>query len=572
MRGVTSSAENALEMIIELFHDCFPINQCLLLLRKEPATEKVCYVRKQTRTTSIILNLCNQLLEQNQSLLKQNKIITWSKKDRENAKVLKNLGELSEIESLLIVPLFYQEYYLGEICLAEEKSQYLWTDKELLKLRNLANQSALTLHQSQELAYLQNKLNLQQSLQKIYQKLNLSVAPETILSDTIREVGIIFQVEQVCLGYLNNIQIQIQQEWRIDEQVPTLINRKISLVEWLAFLEIDYEQTSICSLVKLLDSILVREKFLNLEIGTVQAGNLISVPIWNQGNLLGLLILQTQRKKQQLINSNFEQLQEIGNLISIIFYYIEHQDQWVNQQIENLNNEKRHLEIAKQKNSEFLDHTIHELRSPLTGILSFARILQEQIYGSLNQKQTEYLDVIVSSGKHMLSLINDFLDLSKIEASREEIILDTMAVEDVCLASIAMVKSRAEEVGIDLKFEIDRNVDFCKADQKRIKQILVNLLTNAIKFTEVGSVTLQVKQHRNQLEFRVIDTGIGIKPEDQDKLFQPFQQIKNRLSYKHKGTGLGLALSRRYAQLHGGDITLVSAENKGSCFRLHLPL
>jgi signal transduction histidine kinase len=134
------------------------------------------------------------------------------------------------------------------------------------------------------------------------------------------------------------------------------------------------------------------------------------------------------------------------------------------------------------------------------------------------------------------------------------------------------VQSKAREQGIDLNLEIAQDVDVCMTDQKRLKQILLNLLSNAIKFTERGSVTLKVERYSNKLTFSVIDTGIGIKPEDQLLLFQPFKQIYNSLSRKQKGTGLGLAVSKKLAQLHGGDITLVSEEGKGSCFILHLPI
>ncbi|HAC65653.1 MAG TPA: hypothetical protein DCF68_19505 [Cyanothece sp. UBA12306] len=172
----------------------------------------------------------------------------------------------------------------------------------------------------------------------------------------------------------------------------------------------------------------------------------------------------------------------------------------------------------------------------------------------------------------LLALVNDFLDLSKIEAQKEEIFLETIAVEDICLSAISMIESKAKEQGLDLIVDIGSNVDFCTVDQRRIKQILLNLLSNAIKFTEKGSVTLKVKSNLELLSFCVIDTGIGIKKDDQEKLFQAFQQIQNHLSRKHKGTGLGLILSRKLAQLHGGDLTLTSEIGKGSCFTLHLPI
>ncbi|MEG3439910.1 HAMP domain-containing sensor histidine kinase [Pannus brasiliensis CCIBt3594] len=220
---------------------------------------------------------------------------------------------------------------------------------------------------------------------------------------------------------------------------------------------------------------------------------------------------------------------------------------------------------------EYLAHITHELRAPLAGILGFARMLQEQIYGTLTDKQHQYIGAIASSGEHLLSLVNDFQDISKIEANFEEIFLERLVVRDICLASLSIVQVKAEEQGLDLQLQIAPEVDFCQADQQRLKQILVNLLSNAIKFTEIGSVTLKVEPKGDRLTFSVIDTGIGIAPEDQGKLFQPFQQIQSSLSKKHKGTGLGLALSRKLARLHGGDISLISEKGKGSCFILEIP-
>ncbi|MFM7574149.1 MAG: sensor histidine kinase, partial [Snowella sp.] len=229
------------------------------------------------------------------------------------------------------------------------------------------------------------------------------------------------------------------------------------------------------------------------------------------------------------------------------------------------------LQMTNQNKSEFLSHINHELRTPLTGILGFSRMLVEEIYGPLNDKQKQYMKGIVSSGEHLMSLINDFLDISKIEANREELFLERIAVEDVCLSALSMLKTRAKEQNLELKLEIGPNVEMCVADQRRLRQILLNLLSNAIKFTEIGSVTLKVEYAQDELIFSVIDTGIGIKPSDQAQLFQPFQQIHSHLSRKHKGTGLGLALSRKLAQLHGGDLTLTSEMGKGSCFTLNLP-
>ena len=235
--------------------------------------------------------------------------------------------------------------------------------------------------------------------------------------------------------------------------------------------------------------------------------------------------------------------------------------------IKQLEAEKQSREAAEIARQEHISHLTHELRSPISSILGFAKMLKEQYYGSLNERQLKYASALVTTGQHLLDLVNNYLDLAKIEAHKQELNLERLAVEDVCQASLSMVEQKAKDKELKLIFELADDVDFCVADPVRLKQILVNLIYNAVKFTDRGSVTLQVKTDNNWLLFSVIDTGIGISPENIKKLFQPFQQIKGH----HEGTGLGLVLSRKLAQLHGGDITVDSKLDRGSCFTVYIP-
>lgn len=233
--------------------------------------------------------------------------------------------------------------------------------------------------------------------------------------------------------------------------------------------------------------------------------------------------------------------------------------------------EEKKLLITKENQSKYLSHMNHELRTPIAAVIGFAKMLQQQLYGELNTKQIQYVDAIHQSGKYLLDLISDLLDISKIEAKKEDLFIEKTLLTELCESSLALIKTKAEDGGLELKLNINTNIKYCYIDQRRIKQVLVNLLSNAVKFTENGSITLEVKEENNYLNFKVIDTGIGIKKESQMKLFQPFTQLKTHLHRQHRGTGLGLVISRELARLHGGDITLISEENKGSCFTLILP-
>ncbi|MBN3957565.1 ATP-binding protein [Nostoc sp. NMS8] len=228
-------------------------------------------------------------------------------------------------------------------------------------------------------------------------------------------------------------------------------------------------------------------------------------------------------------------------------------------------------EAASRAKSEFLATMSHELRTPLNTIMGLSQLLQQEIVGSLNEKQNEYVNSIYSSGEHLLELINDILDLSKVEAGKEELLLSPLPVSDLCNYAIWTVRDRALEKGLQLTCKIDLEEDICIADERRIKQMLLNLLTNAIKFTPAGQVSLLVKKVPQGITFTISDTGIGIDSSQFQFLFEPFKQLDSRLNRQYEGTGLGLALTRKLARLHGGDVTVTSALGKGSQFTLFLP-
>jgi PAS domain S-box-containing protein len=228
-------------------------------------------------------------------------------------------------------------------------------------------------------------------------------------------------------------------------------------------------------------------------------------------------------------------------------------------------------EAGSRAKSEFLATMSHELRTPLNAIMGLSQLLQQEIVGSLNEKQQEYISCIYSSGEHLLALINDILDLSKVEAGKEELFLIPLLIIDVCNDVLLTVRDRAIAKGLKITQEIDPDAHICIADDRRIKQMLLNLLTNAIKFTSVGEVSLIVKRVPQGTNFIISDTGIGIDSSHFSLLFEPFKQLDSRLNRQYEGTGLGLALTRKLARLHGGDVTVKSTLGVGSEFTLFLP-
>jgi two-component system, NtrC family, sensor kinase len=232
----------------------------------------------------------------------------------------------------------------------------------------------------------------------------------------------------------------------------------------------------------------------------------------------------------------------------------------------------RQLEAASQHKSEFLANMSHELRTPLNAVIGFSEVLRERMFGELNDKQEEYLNDIHASGQHLLSLINDILDLSKIEAGRMELELTDFHLPAALDNALTLVRERAGRHGIALHAAIDDRIEYIRADERKIKQVLLNLLSNAIKFTpEGGRIEARAALAEGVIEASVTDTGVGIAPEDQEAIFEEFQQV-GTAAKKVEGTGLGLALSRKFIELHGGRIWVQSELGAGSTFTFTIPV
>jgi signal transduction histidine kinase len=233
----------------------------------------------------------------------------------------------------------------------------------------------------------------------------------------------------------------------------------------------------------------------------------------------------------------------------------------------------RELEAANRHKSEFLANVSHELRTPLNAIIGFSEVLQERLFGELNAKQAEYTDDILSSGRHLLSLINDILDLSKIEAGRMDLEVTTFYLPDAIENALLLVRERASRHGIKLDRVIDERLGDFTGDERKVKQILVNLLTNAVKFTpEGGQIKVEAGLGDSAVIVSVRDTGIGVAKDDQEAIFEEFRQASGNYAQKREGTGLGLTLTKRFVEMHGGRIWVESEPGKGSTFTFTLPL
>ena len=260
---------------------------------------------------------------------------------------------------------------------------------------------------------------------------------------------------------------------------------------------------------------------------------------------------------------------------------------------------KENAESANRTKSDFLANMSHELRTPLNHIIGFTELVADKEFGDLNEIQEDYLNDALHSSKHLLSLINDVLDLSKVEAGKLELQLSNVNLKMILENSLVMIREKAVKHGVQLSTDIDGIPKTIRLDERKLKQVMYNLLANAVKFTtDGGSITLAAKLttgysaveqengveqaieqspitdlDRNFVEISIKDTGIGIQPENLDRIFSPFEQVENSTSRKYQGTGLGLSLTKSLVELHGGKIWVESSgEGKGSKFAFLLPV
>ncbi len=309
----------------------------------------------------------------------------------------------------------------------------------------------------------------------------------------------------------------------------------------------------------------------------------LGAPIRPKGQVIGFLSLNSVTPGF-FTPSHTERLQafadqagiaiENARLYDALGRYADVLEQRVAERTRELSEANARLKQLDRLKDEFLASMSHELRTPLNAILGLSEALQEQVYGPLNANQLKSLHSIEESGRHLLSLITDILDLSKIGAGKMELEIGPVSVVSVCQASLRFIKEAVHQKQLKVSSTLDSTVTILHADERRLKQILVNLLSNAVKFTpDGGTIGLKVVGDlgRRKVHFIVWDTGIGISSEDIGRLFQPFVQLDSSLSRRHPGSGLGLVLVHRMTQLHGGSVAVESEVEKGSRFTVSLP-
>ena len=421
---------------------------------------------------------------------------------------------------------------------------------------------------------IQYKARQEELLNHISRSLNSQLEPDGVLQKIVRLTGENLKVDRVVIWQIEAEQVEVIKEWRVTPQVVSMLGGSSPLSEWFDCTDPDADvwQQEPFQAFNYADCFNSPTRIALVKRS--QTLSIVRVPILIRSQFYGTLSLHTTTVHRAFSPSEIRLLEQISENAAISFHNAQsyqNLERLVHDRTQALKEQQLIAEAANCAKSEFLANMSHELRTPLTSILGFSSVLLQQLFGSLTDKQRQYLETISASGNHLVTLINEILDLARIEAGREELELETVSVVEVCQSCSDLLQEWAANRGLELILTFASEVTICVVDKRRLKQILINLLSNAIKFTESGSVTLRVSQSDHDIEFAVIDTGIGIAPSDQALLFQPFQQLVSGLDRKYDGTGLGLALSQKLAQLHDGEITVKSNVAQGSCFTLRLP-
>jgi signal transduction histidine kinase len=290
---------------------------------------------------------------------------------------------------------------------------------------------------------------------------------------------------------------------------------------------------------------------------------ILCVPMLREGVTIGVLTL-TRSEVQPFTDKQIELVTTFADQAAIAIENVRLFDE--------IQDKSRQLEVASQHKSQFLANMSHELRTPLNAILGYTELMADGAYGEPSEKMVGILRRLEANGKHLLGLINDVLDLSKIEAGQLELELSDYCLQDIAQTVRSTLEPLAADKKLAFKVEVAPQIPPGRGDGRRLTQVLINLVGNAIKFTDAGEVAIKAEANNGSFHVSVRDTGPGISASDQAKLFQEFQQADNAITRKKGGTGLGLAISKRIIEMHGGKIWVESRPGEGSTFAFTLPV
>lgn len=478
------------------------------------------------------------------------------------------------IRSKLVLPIVQGADLWGLLVVHQCSHERHWQDLDIDSLAKLTNQVAIALQQAQLFQELHQRAQREEFLNRISSILTSSLTPQHILHEIVKETGQQLGVERAYLFSLGNSQVDILAEWLATEAIPS-IHHQPNLDRILpSFIDHPFYSDQRPVVTHTATTTPPASTHTDKPDPSPEPNSLLSVPVFIHHKPFGALVLENLSNQRIFSNHEIGLIQQIADKIEIALHNAQSYEylEWIVQQrTRELEDQKRLSETANQAKSQFLAVMSHELRTPLSSILGLSNLLSQEMFGALNQRQREYINCIQSSGEHLLALIGDILDLTKVEAGKETLVFSKVSVSEICQYCLSMVREKALEKGLMLNYNLNPQLRNCIADERRLRQMLLNLLSNAIKFTPSGTVSLSATSDEQGITFAIQDTGIGIAETDLAQLFEPFYQVDSQLNRHYEGTGLGLALTKQLARLHGGEIIVESTLGVGSTFKLLIP-
>ena len=478
------------------------------------------------------------------------------------------------IRAFLVVPIFVSRHLWGLLGIYNHDNPRPWKESETVFATQIAAHLGTALQYNAQFLQTQREaervpvmLEQQQTLAGVISKIRESLDLDTIFTTTTKEVRKLLQADRVGV-----FQFLPETQWTEGQFVAENVAHGYrsaleAKVQDRCFGEDHrhrYQDGAIQAIADIYDANLSDCHRVILEAFQVRA-NLV-VPLTLGQELWGLLCIHQCSRPRQWETWEIKFVQQIAEQLGVALYQAQLLRESQDSQI--LAN------TANRSKSEFLANMSHELRTPLNAVLGLSEGLREGVYGELQPYQAQVLATIEKSGQHLLALINDILDVAKIEAGKIELELVPVSLQKLCNTSLNFVQQAAHQKNLKLKLSLPNSPPPIILGELRVRQILLNLLSNAVKFTPNGgeiSLIVDLKPEQEVVQFQVKDTGIGIAPENLQELFQPFVQIDSRLSRQYSGTGLGLALVKRLVEMHKGTVTVTSILGEGSCFTVVLP-
>jgi PAS domain S-box-containing protein len=570
--------------------------------------------------------------EENYERYIQGRVYALNDSEDENESIVPCLVEFLadiEVRAKLVVPIIQNQSLWGLLIVHQCDRPRQWQDWEINLLKQIANQLAIAIQQSYLYEQVQSELAIRKQTEKaialqlqrqrtlgvIAQQIRESLDINQILATVTQQVKEILQGDRIIvIRLLGNGRSQIVEECVLTE-FPALKNLHWDDQLWSQEILNHYCQGKPRIVPDIMTDMGTNCLVEYASVGQVQSKMVAPILQEVRGSqshrgvapgqtnkLWGLLVVHACREKRVWQESEAQLLQQIANQLAIavqqasLFKQLQQElterqqaQQQLTERNQQLGASNEELARATRLKDEFLANMSHELRTPLNAILGMSEGLQEQVFGMVNEQQIKALQTIERSSSHLLELINDILDVAKIESGQMELDCTPVSINHLCQSSLAFIKQQALQKRIQLEIKVPLNLPDLLIDERRMRQVLINLLNNAVKFTSNGGrITLEVSSQQRRAEpdsadspphffvkdtlrFAVSDTGIGIAPEHIHKLFQPFIQIDGALNRQYTGTGLGLALVKRIVELHGGQVLLTSTVGVGSCFTIDLP-